>query len=251
MKEKKQKKSVNSHAQIIFKDYRLYIGLGILFLFLISGLLAFPQYNKFVELKADLKQIIGEIEGDNENGQFYGLRSELKKVEAEYIETKKMVDKLNEEKLAILTLAFPEEEEISFLTQLLEGYAVEHDSINNPFEMTNISFSKAKSPTKLKPKPGEKPKPAPPIAYSIIQINLPIVASKSNFEEFIRFIQKSGSLDQADFYREEFAVPLMTIESLNFTYSEDPEDSSQELVNASFIINTYIRQSSTSNVKSK
>ena len=77
-----------------------------------------------------------------------------------------------------------------------------------------------------------------------IVINLPIEASEKNFNDFIQFINDSGSIKSNDFYREELPVPIMTIESLNFTYHEDEDILGIRFVNATFVINTYIRLNS-------
>ncbi len=244
MLEKKQKQEKKGIQEFDWKKFtktpKFNFGLAAFFFILLIGLLAFPKYSEFVKKKADLKKIFAEIEGDNASGQFFGLKGELKKVEAEYKETKQNVDNLNAEKQATLDFVFPEAEKINFITQLLERYAIDHDTSQEPFELTSISFAKPRTQTNTKPKPGEKPKVPTPVAYLPVQINLPIKASEKNFEDFIQFIQRSGSLEQDDFYGKEIPVPLMTIESLNFTYSENPERLSQQLVNANFILNTYI-----------
>lgn len=235
MKNKKQKQEKQSAKNFNWKKSLnkpgFNFGFGAVFFILIMGLLAFPKYSEFVKTKADLASVIKTIEGDNASGQFFGLKSELKQIEAEYIESKKTTDNLNEAKQTVLDFIFPEEEKINFLTSLLESYATDYDTPEEKFEMMSLGFAKAREPQDAQPTP---------IGYMVLQINVPIKASEKNFENFITFINNSGSLEQEDFYEKEIPVPLLTIESLNFTYSENPDNSNQQLVNANFVLNTYI-----------
>lgn len=225
------------------KTPQFYFGVAAVLFLSLGLLLAFPKYGEYRQLKADLQKINQAINGNNAQGDFLGLEGQKKKWTNEYNETKSTLDKLNAEKQAILDFVFPDDEKINFLTNLLERYAIDHDSVQNTFQLNSISFSKKQSVTKQVLKTGEKPQAASPFAYEIIQINLPIQSSEKNFKKFIEFIQNSGSLDPKNFYGGEIAVPLMTIETLNFSYA-DSEKSDQRIVNANFILNTYIRLSS-------
>ena len=213
-------------------------GLAFVCLILCLTLLVFPKYNEFKKLQANLQQINNELYGNNEKGDFLGLAGQLKKQENEYSESKSNLDKLNAEKQISLDFIFPAEENINFLTQLLEDYAIDHDSAKDPFELNSLSFGKAQKPIAQIAKPGSKAQKPTPVGYELIQINLPIRASEKNFIEFIKFIQNSGSLEEENFYGGEFPVPLMTIESLSFNYEDETDP---VMVNANFILNTYLR----------
>jgi len=208
---------------------------GFLLVFVLT-IITIPKYNDFFEKKAELQKMLIEINGNPENNQFYGKKGESKKLEAQYAEKKKTVDRENANKQAILDKAFPATEQINYITDLLESYAIEHNSEQEPFELTSISFAKAKEPTVQK----EETPIFTPVAFMEMQINLPLTLSEKNFEEFVKFIEKSGSLKQEDFYGKEKEVPLMTIESVNFAYTENPNQTNQQIINANFVLNTYI-----------
>lgn len=217
-----------------------FISATVVFLILLLAFIL-PKYNQLVALKQSIRELDIEIYGDPQNGTYLGKKAELKQVEMEYNDEKTTFDQLNTEKNEYLAEVFPAEADakLKAITQILEVYSIEHNSEKYPFVLNSISFGKASKESK-------EPKP-----YQTVSINLPVEMSEKHFAEFVNFLNKSGSINPDDFYQKKYPVPLMTIESLSFTYKENPKYPNLQIITANFILNTYIRPTnSTENVSS-
>lgn len=240
MQKQTNPKSKASEMNKLLQDPMFYFGLaGIIFVILFFAF-AWPTYAKFVTTKDELQKFVRDIEGDKTTGQYKGFAFEVESREKDLIELKKQVDALNSEKNELFAKVFPEQEEIYYLTELLERYANDHHSENNPFVLNTISFGNLQMPQAEVVEGAPPPLPAD-VPYAVIQINLPVELSEDNFYKFMEFIKKSGSIELEDFYHGDRAVPLMTVDSLNYSYVEDQERPDLKKINANFILNAYVR----------
>lgn len=228
----------------LLKDPLLYIGASVFLLIVFFLVLVIPKYNQFKETEVALQKVNLAIDGDKTTGKNTGIAFDVKKKEMALLEHKKNVDSLMKKDADLYAKVFPENEEIYALTELLERFAVDHNSQNNPFILNNINFGNLQEP-QVNTAEGALPSPPPPSPYGLIQINLPLEVSEENFYKFLDFIKKSGSIEVSDFYHGDRPVPLMTIESLNYSYIENPENPELKKINATFVLNTYVRITAT------
>lgn len=231
------------------KNPNYYFGASALSFILIALILILPKYNKLVELKTSIKALDIEIYGDPQNNAYLSKNAELQQKEYEYNEEKKKFDQASEEKNKYLEKVFPvgDDTDIKQITQILETYAIEHNSEKHPFVLNSINFGKISTQKASKSTPTTPPAKIP---YQTISINFPLEASEKNFTDFVKFLQNSGSINPDEFYQEKHPVPLLSIDSLTFSYKEHPNYPSIQLVNANFILNTYIRLNTLNNVSS-
>lgn len=113
-----------------------------------------------------------------------------------YDEVKVTVTKSRESSLQEITMVFPTEENLTNLTRLFDDFSVTNNYAENPFFINSLSY--------------ESPKNSEDGQYRYLPIQISIVSSKKNFNEFLEFVNTSGSL--------EGQVRLMSIEDIRVAY---------------------------------
>ncbi len=186
----------------------------------------FPKADGYKEVKQEIVDTNYELTKLKDNK--IAVKNEAEKAEEVY---NSLVGGVEENLAKIL----PPEESIGELTRFLEGYAVRFDQEDNPLKVNNISYGKAQlSPNK---------------EYYVLPVKMNIVAGAKNFSNFLDLINRSGSIDEKDFFQGE-PVRLMTIERINIS-APIGEEEVDDVYSFNVEINTFYkpRSNKTSNEK--
>jgi hypothetical protein len=98
-----------------------------------------------------------------------------------------------------LAQVFPNGEELTSLTRMLDSYAVKNNFSTNPFFINSIRYGAVSTPEGAH--------------YRFVPLNISLEASKKNLNKFIEMIEGSGSLEAGD--------RLMSLENLHITYPSE------------------------------
>lgn len=93
-------------------------------------------------------------------------------------------------------MVFPTEENLTDLTRLFDDFSVTNNYAENPFFISSLTYDSAQIS-----EDGQ---------YRYLPIQMSLVSSKKNFNEFLEFVNTSGSM--------EGQVRLMSIEDIRINY---------------------------------
>ncbi len=175
-----------------------YILFGISALIVI-GTLAFhsyPQYRKAQAYKLDIQQ--KEAELLEQEAALKDEEEELQKISAEY-------EKVVTEWKPVLDTVLPTHNPTDEIAVFLEDFSITADSDEHPMSLNTISFNAPKKGA------GED--------YYILPFRTTVEADEYNFKRFMKQIEKSGSLNQQDYFKQN-PVPIMSIEEIQITLPE-------------------------------
>jgi hypothetical protein len=192
---------------------------SLLALFIIGGTVIFHSLPRYQELQAtQIKITSDQVELDS-------LEQEKKKLKTSIEEKTNVYKGLEDELGPKLNIVFPVGEEIFSLTNFLEDYAIRYHSEENPMVLNNINYGKPQSKDD----------------YFVLPIRMNLEASEGNFRNFLNMIQRSGSLAEADYFRDK-PIRLMTIESINASVPKvDNENLENAIYTFSIEVNAYFR----------
>jgi hypothetical protein len=132
----------------------------------------------------------------------FQLEQERSDVEQDYQDAKKdFVDMVSasEEKIATV---FPMEEDLTSLTRAFDDFAFEHHYDTNPFFISQLSYGEVDDSDND--------------VYRILPITMTLETSERNFDQFLEYIETSGSLDNG--------IRLMSINAITLQLGSDNEE---------------------------
>jgi len=118
----------------------------------------------------------------------------------------------------------PDSEQISELTQFLENFSLELEK-KGKMELSTIAYGSSKSV-------GE---------YSILPVRLSFRANDVNFVHFLQMLNKSGSIEEKDFYDGD-AVRLMRVDRISVSIPQfDPNKPEEGTYSVSLEISAFYK----------
>lgn len=148
------------------------------------------------------------------------LEQDSKKEQDDFTTTKTTYKDKDAELNIELSSVFPLRENYTELTKVFDEYFVSRNTSNNPIIATDIQYG---TPTS---EPGAK--------YDILPISMNISASESNFYDFLRFIQSSGTLSKK--------LRLLDLKSIQLNFSEDDSATSKKTIQFRAEVNAYFQK---------
>lgn len=135
---------------------------------------------------------------------------------------------------------FPSHEDYKNLARYFENYFNQHNTSNDPFILSSISFGNPSVPaSRTTPKTRGEKVTETSAAYSILPVNISFSCSEKRFVEFFDFIQDSGSLEDKS--------RLMSIDSFETSLGDEEEeemtDAEKNLGSYSLSIKAYFQKS--------
>ena len=167
--------------------HQLFLGL---FVLLCAVLLGVWQWSVLDSLKVEASAL---------QSQASNLVTLSKTLADEYQEIKVEVTAERETNAQELSEVFPNDEDITSLTRLLDDYAVKNNFSSNPFFIESITYQDSITPEGAN--------------YRVVSFDVSIEASKKNLSKFFEMIESSGSL--------EAGVRLMSLEEVDIEYPSE------------------------------
>lgn len=155
------------------------------------------------------------------------LQTEVEDYAQEYKDLVAKISQDNEETINSVRAVLPEDEGYTVLTRTLDLYANAADTNIDPFFSGSLSFSQPIINANKE--------------YAELPFTMSLVASRKNFDDFLRYVETSGDLDTR--------VRLMDIKQISLQLPT-PEESVQgldeevgpETLNISFSLSTYFQK---------
>ncbi len=179
----------------------LFFALAIIVLLVSAVFLIVPQYFTLKEVKADIALT-------NEN--IGKIQSQIEEKEKDLSQEEDGLSEYQEKYAPRIAKVLPDSEQISELTQFLENFSLELEK-KGAISLSTISYGASKNM-------GE---------YSILPVRLSFGANDVNFVHFLQMINKSGSIEEKDFYEGE-AVRLMRVDRISVSIPRMTENSKEE-----------------------
>jgi len=213
-KHKISAKEAKDMLQKILKSYWLYFGIATLIIFISLGVHTIPQYFELQKVKAQIE----EVEEENKNLTQITFQKEevLQQQKEEY-------DDFYTNYAPHFEEALPNSENIGELTRFLENFSLKLEK-RGTMELNTISYGKTKTE-------GE---------YNTLPVRLSFEANQYNFVAFLEMVEKSGSLDETDYYDEK-AIRLMSIEKINVSIPDIDTEKEEAVYSVNLEINAYFR----------
>lgn len=170
------------------------------------GWYGYSQYNKLTEIKDKL---------GNADVALLSLEKTRGQVAKDYQNSKKdyVVDVTsNQEKIAAI---FPSTEDITGLTRMFDDFAFKNHFRNNPFFITQLSFS--------------EPQDDGNANYMLLPINMSVETSQQNLLKFFEFVKDSGSLGNG--------IPLLATNGVTIQVNDEELSNRVQLT-----LNAYIQK---------
>lgn len=136
------------------------------------------------------------LEAQTLNTEVLNLTATSETLANEYNEIKAQVTASRESSLQEIAMVFPTEENLTDLTRLFDDFSVTNNYAENPFFISSLTYDSAQIS-----EDGQ---------YRYLPIQMSLVSSKKNFNEFLEFVNTSGSM--------EGQVRLMSIEDIRINY---------------------------------
>ncbi len=153
-------------------------------------------------------------------GLLSNLEKDSKKEQDDFTATKTTYKDKDTELNTELSSVFPLKENYTDLTKVFDEYFVSKNSSNNPIIATDIQYG---TPTS---EPGSK--------YDILPISMNISASESNFYDFLRFIQNSGTLSKK--------LRLLDLKSIQLNFSDDTSSTNKNTIQFRAEVSAYFQK---------
>lgn len=154
-----------------------------------------PKYQNVQSIKAQIVMDENNIEVK---------KSEKKKLEDQLEEKNVELEKLKSEFGPKLNMILPDQENIFELTNFLENYATRFHSEENPLILNNINYGNPKKVDQ----------------YFVLPVRMNVQASERNFANFLNMIERSGSLEEENYFNSE-PIRLMSIENINVSIPKE------------------------------
>ena len=113
---------------------------------------------------------------------------------------------------------FPSTDDYTNLTRQIDLIESDLFSVNNPFEISSISYQDQIDGNN----------------YRILPLKLSISSSSSNFIKFLHHIENSGNLDEG--------VRMMDISSIKLNFEDSSRASDSSIINFNVQINAYFQK---------
>lgn len=211
-KHKISAKEAKDMLQKILKSHWFYFSIAALIILLTLGIHTLPQYFELQKVKAQIE----EVEEENKN-----LIQVTFQKEEELQQQKEEYDDFYTNYAPHFEEALPNTENIGELTRFLENFSLQLEK-RGTMELNTISYGKIKTE-------GE---------YSILPVRLSFEANQYNFVAFLEMIEKSGSLNQEDYYDKK-AIRLMSVEKINVSIPDIDTEKSEAVYSVNLEINAY------------
>ncbi len=218
-KEVKEKVSKENKEKMLLK---IYGGLTLV-MFLTFAFYTYTNYQNYSSLKNDIleknRELVSVLNSDviSEKTDFDSKTEDFQELRKEIEESLKKI--------------FPEKDEFASLTRQLEQY--EKSFVNFrmadelPFAISSIQFEE--------PVPNAEDEEGNSLNYSILPFSMSIASTRDNFEDFLHFIETSGTLntESGDIIR------LMDIESISLSF-EEVEGAGSEVMEEFAVFNVNV-----------
>ena len=136
------------------------------------------------------------------NDEAANLRTVQDQLVVRHQDIKKEVSQTRLDSAQDIALIFPTEEDITSLNRLFDDFQTQNDFAENPFFISSVSYQEARTSGD-----GE---------YRYVPMSMNVQTSKKNLLKFIDFVEQSGAIESG--------VRLLSIESLNINYPDQPTE---------------------------
>lgn len=211
------------------KNYRRSIQSYVFLSVLLLVAAAVYGYFQFTELSAARAAL------NLEQSQLSQLQTAEKQISQDYVVIKDAYNETYKDMRESINAVLPTEEFYTDLTKQLDEFMYEFNTDKSPIFMSDLKFSKAR--------------PEAENDYSVLPFSLTLSTTRQNFEEFLKFVSKSGSLEDG--------TRLIEITSISISFptqpvglSAVPETQQSRIINVSVSLNAYFQKSIMENGKS-
>jgi hypothetical protein len=214
---KKRNAKALHHIHTLKESAAFFFGLSILIVTLSLVFHTIPKAKSYKETRQNIVEA---------NYSIRKLQKEKKEKSDKRDVVKEDYEKLKKQSEPLLNVIFPEDEEISQFTAFLEDFAVSYHSEENPFELSTISYGTPKMSAN-----GE---------YYVLPVRTSIEVSEANFVNFLEVIERSGSLNNKDFFRDK-PIRLMSVETININVPTEEEVEKVKVYSFNLELKIYFR----------
>lgn len=172
---------------------------------------------------------------NSEQAQLSQLQTAEKQISQDYVVIKNAYNETYKDIRESVNAVLPTEEYYTDLTKQLDEFMYEYNTEKSPIFMSDLKFSKARVEAEND--------------YSVLPFSLTLSTTRQNFEEFLKFVSNSGSLEDG--------TRLIDITSISISFptqpvglSATPETQQSRIINVSVSLNAYYQKSILENGKS-